>query len=453
MKTFFRLAVAAVITSVLITNIQSTGAQAPSTAELRITFPTHRLATPDRLYILGNTYTFNSGPNPSLTLNSGSKPFTATATYNPDTDTGSNIDDYYEITIGNITKGSPIGVVPGWLGAAAYSPPPAHNIFRFLGPKPEYKVTFREQVNQGVLDEVGNYLIEKNLISGPHYIGNANCEGQLGGGKVCLDQKITLTAPELQNPITQHLKQVISGLTGSSIRFEGSVAAPGTLQGFSFSNSKAIAVGGNVNATQGGNTTLGNYIVGTKLSWAQVEPQLTAMFAKRTAGTTYESGTFNNSTWHLNATGNDPKVAATSSFSTPPEGKLWKTDGNLTFINGVNFQGRGTIAVNGNVVFNGTGDITCTNGDFGIIASGSITFDPGNNLINCGAFTALGGNIEMKQNFSSSRDWQAIFVAKGDILLPRVQNSTLTIKYNAPFASDPTVLYKELLGIIFSTSS
>lgn len=437
----------------------TTVAQEEKTAQLVISFPTHKLATPDKLVFHGNTYQFNSGTNPTLSRLSGNKPFVVTATYNSSVDSESDIDDYYEITIANITKtelGGGSGRLPNWLTGYAYAPPPAANIFRFLRPRGTFKVTFREQVNQSVLDEVGNYLINKNIISGRHYVGDASCIGDTSGAHVCMTETLTMTATERQIPIVHTLKQVIGGLTGSSIRIEGNVAAPGNLSGFSFSNNKAIAVGGNVNALQGDNKTLANYIVGTQLAWSNIEAKLKAMFDKRVLGTLYANGTFSG-TWNLNASGNDPTVSASSSFSTPPEGKLWQVDRSLRFVNGVNFSGRGTIVVDGDVTFTGNGTINCTDGNVGIIASGSIIFDPRIVQIGCGAYTALGinrtGNIEMKQAFSSNGDWTGIFVAKGDILLPRVQNSTLTIKYDAGFANEPTVLYKDLLEIIFSTSS
>jgi hypothetical protein len=149
-----------------------------------------------------------------------------------------------------------------------------------------------------------------------------------------------------------------------------------------------------------------------------------------------------------------------TTFSYPPEGKLWHVKGNLEFKNSTDsplFQGLGTIVVDGNVTFDN--NAVCSKGsEVGIIASGSITFNGQggvNSAINCGAYVALNGNITLPTALSSYQSWTGIFVAGGNINLPDAvsKNAQVNINYDANLAANPPILFRSVLNILSGSPS
>jgi len=145
---------------------------------------------------------------------------------------------------------------------------------------------------------------------------------------------------------------------------------------------------------------------------------------------------------------------SSNSFSTPPEGKLWKYNNNLTITSATTFTGRGTIIVDGNLNINN--NIICSpNTQVGFIVYGNITFDnqTASPSVDCGAFLSLvegltPGNINLtsqrKLNISS------ILIAEGSIQFPNAANlnGPIVVSYDKAFANNPTILFKKILGTI-----
>src|SRR3989344_2425698 len=253
-------------------------------------------------------------------------------------------------------------------------------------------------------------------------------------------------------PLTEHLFPSV-GAPVSGIFVEGNVGATGKLKDFRI-QSNSLAVGGTVTAR--GGTSSSNYITGQSLiSWSTVSTKLTNLFVSAlSSATNVESSAlagnnFSGSVWNLNSDTSDPLSTTETTFSTPPEGKLWRHDGNLIFTNPVTFNGAGTLLVRVDVVLNGA--IGCTNSRLGIIAEGKITINT--NDVACGAYTALGGSASFGD--AASGTVRGIFVAKNNVSLPNIALLTepYYIRYDSLFASSPTAVYRELLRIVFSTSS
>lgn len=404
--------------------------------------------------------------NPSACANNG-KGYVFSRDKIESDDPGETLDDRYVIRVTNFAKGDGISMhkpnkTLAWLKSQtttnAMAPPPATNLCVIVPSVCSinsaipygYQVTFAGTAVTNV-STYRTYLATTALSNA--YLGTDSCVAtNTNPTRLCLKSNIKLSVPEnLQNPALATLIESVAIGGSGAIQFEGNVGGAGTLSGFGFTDTKAIAVGGNANNVQGSNVKLSGYLAtATQLKWANISTQLTAMFDKRTDGTEYAPQVYAPTTWNLNSSSGNPNVTAVSSFSSPPEGKLWYTPGsnNLTFNSPVTFTGRGTIAVNGNVVFNG--DVSCSSGEVGIIATGSITFR-GN--VNCGAYTALGGSINMtKAVGAGTTNWEGIFIARDNIDLPTVTGA-LIINYATEFANNPTVLFKELLGIVFGTDS
>lgn len=472
---------------------KNVGGPANSFASLDIHLPPTGLLLPDKVYFGGTLCSFGgdsgTGPLPGCQKADQSYPtyqFTKTRHTSEKSD---NKDDHYIITVANIPKDDGIAyhqpkilkgtlsqIVGNSITASAFAPPPATSLCAVVkvacGPGAQaygFQVTFSTNtISVPKLNEYRSYLTNNGLESA--YLGkNSNCELADANDPIatlCLKTALTLNTPdEDKKTLTNHLVQSVSfgQAAGGSILFEGNVGGGNSVNGFGFTDTKAIAVGGSIGNNVQGNAVPGYFQSGTKLVWGNVATpgtianRLDTMFKKRAYGAVYSSPGFGgptaSQTWYLNSRG-IPSTDASNSFSSPPEGKLWNaTASSLTFgKGGVNFDGRGTIAVNGDVTF--LGDVTCSNGQFAIIASGSIIFK-GN--VRCGAYTALGttsaGDINFDSSVTLSTSWTGIFAAKNNINLPTLSPVTLIINYNTELANDPTVLFKELLGIIFSTDS
>lgn len=398
---------------------------------------------------------------------------------NADPNPSETRDDYYVIYVTSFTKGDGFSfaeprnkfaaAISDKLKSAtstkAYSPPPASFIC-IISPDAcnissaipyDYQVTFQgTSVPPATISNYAGYL--SNLSLSNAYIGDGNCIRSSSGNYLCMDTQVRLSVPENEGILPLFLRQRLSLGGSGSIQFEGNVGGSGNLGGFGFTSANAVAVGGQVSLTGQGREIDGYTQTPTKLNWSSISGDLASMFAKRGSGTVPNTGnSYNSPVWQLNSSSDNPQSGIKSSFSSPPEGKLWNVNGDLNFSRDVSFNGRGTIAVDGNVNFNGS--VSCaSNSQVGIIASGSITFGSGAN-VNCGAFTALGskpnttGDITFLRDVTGTTQWEGIFVAKNDIKLPRVNAGTLIIRYNTAMADNPTVLFKELLTIVFSTDS
>ena len=323
------------------------------------------------------------------------------------------------------------------------------------------RLTFKEPVPNSTISSVAalirNAYPSQNLNTSHTFLGNNSCEimsDPFEATKLCFNATYTMTNPlERPNqPLTEHLFQSVDA-PASGIFVEGNVGATGKLKDFRI-QSNSLAVGGTVTAR--GGTSSSNYITGQSLiSWSTVSTKLTNLFVSAlSSATNVESSAlagnnFSGSVWNLNSDTSDPLSTTETTFSTPPEGKLWRHDGNLIFTNPVTFNGAGTLLVRGDVVLNGA--IGCTNSRLGIIAEGKITINT--NDVACGAYTALGGSASFGD--AASGTVRGIFVAKNNVSLPNIALLTepYYIRYDSLFASSPTAVYRELLRIVFSTSS
>ncbi len=286
----------------------------------------------------------------------------------------------------------------------------------------------------------------------------------VSGTTLCMKTTARLTVPGY--PATNHiLIQSIPVFGGISV--EGNVAGTGTVSGFVFDENspKAIAVGGAVNSgVTGGAGNVQNYTNNsTVLKWdppGTVGAQIASIYnnaSSKAAEATNNPPDFSGGNIYLNASNRNLRNSGTTTLSSPPEGKLWKINGNTTFTN-VTINGSGTIMVNGNVTINNS--LRCATGArFGIIATGTITINlaAGTGKVACGAYVARGGDLIFSDGLNNpdiAYEARGIFVTRGSIQLPSIADDVaFRVKYDSAFAADPTVLFKELLSIIFSTVS
>ncbi len=382
---------------------------------------------------------------------------------------------YYQIVITGFTKGG-AAFLPGidkvtafnrllsGISAKAYSPPPATNILCIAGycrnPVYDVTLTFQDDVTKTDVNNLAGLLIGQ-----PHahaFLGDGNCN--TGTTHLCLRPQII--ADNFQNRTgSVFMLQAIERDIAGEIIVEGNVLGATTIGGFAFSNRDWVAVGGSITGITDAadNQKLNDYLAqtGSKLQWGSVSTPGT--YAHRlnvlkeegnTKSTEIETNSYGSPNGYTNLNLNSPNTSlsnpASSSFSSGPEGKLWKTTGTLTLTN-VNFGGVGTIIVNGSLVING--DLRCATGTrLGVIATGSITFN--SPTINCGAYTALGGSININGTVSGLQDAKGIFVARDTIDLPTVESGArYTIRYDTGFALDPSALFRNLLNIVFTTTS
>jgi hypothetical protein len=244
------------------------------------------------------------------------------------------------------------------------------------------------------------------------------------------------------------MQQIDYSTVPGGISVKGNVAALTNLNGFTIATPYAIVYGGTIANDVSGGQEISNYLANTKLDWTVVKPQIqTLLDASKSSAVT--AGALTSTTWYLNSPTADPNnTANATTFSTPPEGKLWTVGSGLSIPGAVEFKGSGTIIVNGNVTFNGP--VTCSAGTrLGIVATGSITFK--SSTIGCGSYVSMNDNI----NFLSTKTGKAngIFIAANSIVLPRMDDGELfEINYDTTFVSNPTIIFKELLKIINLTT-
>jgi hypothetical protein len=266
-------------------------------------------------------------------------------------------------------------------------------------------------------------------------------------------------------PANHILIQAIPVFGGISV--EGNVAGTGNISGFVFDDDspKAIAVGGTVSpGVTGGAGNIQNYVNNsTLLKWdppGTVGAKIANLYNNalpKAAAVSNNPPHFDGGNIYLNSNNRDLRNSGRSTLSTPPEGKLWKVNGDV-ILNNVTVNGSGTILVNGNVTINN--GLSCASGTrFGIIATGTITINlsGGARRLACGAYVARGGDLVFGGGLNNPDivyEARGIFVTKGSIRLPSIADDVaFKVKYDSTFAAEPTVLFKELLSIVFSTVS
>ena len=131
---------------------------------------------------------------------------------------------------------------------------------------------------------------------------------------------------------------------------------------------------------------------------------------------------------------------------------------------GTLFSGAGTVSVRrtgteGPMSVTVHGGVPCAPGTrFALITKGNIVFDTpadGELNIDCGAYVSLEGDIIFGNNDIKKGTVTGIFIARGDILLPDPDRLTDTFNINPDtnILKNPPVLLRELLKIVFGSSS
>jgi hypothetical protein len=439
----------------------------PGEASMTIDLAPRAILLPDRFAFGTDTYTF-TGPADNLSVrhDSGNGP-QEVSIEKVDQDASSGGDErgtYYRITVSNIPKKSlgylapksPRAVYASLLPkieeALAYAPPPATSVAIFRKPYP-FRITFHDPVPAVNLESTVAYLAERGNKDNV-YFGNANCESGNTRSYLCLKETVTVINPNTST-IRLPLLQKIS-LAG--VYVAGNVAAPVQISNIKLTPN-AVAVGGQFNNVSG--TLLTNYLQdnpNSLISWASVEARLLELYEKRTRGSRLARNAVP-LTWYLNTPSNNIKdFEPPTTFSSPPEGKLWYFEepaGQLNF-NRVTIHGSGTVVIPGDVVFRDEIDCPSPNTRVGVIASGNITFENPN--IDCGAYVALGITNSGDINFAGEPPAggaaaKGIFIAKRNITIPAAVSAPYFIDYDTIFAQNPTVLFRELLTLIISAAS
>lgn len=447
------------------------------TGTLKINLPPKSVYVPNQLEIEApggakEVYTFNA-----------SEEFTPpqSASYTVSTtqiNTGSLTS--YEITISPIVRGG-AAQLPGrdkllsfnrFLGqfsARAYSPPPATNYLLLgSGPVYDFKLTYTPTANgRSAVNSLAN---EPEIVSGSYDYASLS-DGGCGGGDthICFTPLVSVVNFSGSVNGDLPLREVVRLDQPGSIVVEGNTVATTQVGGFSFPQSGGwVAVGGNFTASFQANNSINNELLddyinqtGSELVWGNVGNSSSIAYKinqrylqGRDKASTISSASYDG-IFNLNSVSQtDPSNVTVSSFTTQPGGKIWYQNQSVT-LNNIDFRGFGTLLVNGNLTVNG--ELGCqSNARLGVIVTGNITFN--NPTINCGAFVAMGttetGSINFSSNISSDTEAKGIFAAKSNISLPTVnEGNRYDIRYDALFARDPSALFKEVLDIIFTTSS
>lgn len=343
-----------------------------------------------------------------------------------------------------------------------------------------FRLVFDSPMKSADISTVDQYLNNGNnnppSDTATVFIGDDNCSPLVGGTSICLRTFLTADVPGISGETPLILLQRINR---KALLVEGNVAAPGTLSQFQL-DSKAIAVGGNVQTT-GGSANLNNYFNSSGIAWGNVNDptsvagKLNNIFNRRNSSPPINLAEFSDVTdisWNLNSSTTDPANGASNSFSTGPEGKLWNVvvPNGQTFVFGhdpnqtLTFRGSGTIVLshpdNSPVDVNLNAGIDCgavSTARLAIITQGKITFKKPNGgnsqVVGCGSYTSLERDIEFED--ATAGQVKGIFVAKGNVTLPNPQGllQSYIIRYDSTLANNPPVLLRELLKVIFSTTS
>src|SRR3989344_406643 len=339
----------------------------------------------------------------------------------------------------------------------------------------DFRITFKEPISKQDVEKVGIYLKNPVNFVPTAQLTGAGCVPDFPNPKshICLDTIIVVKGRTTRLDRTD-VRQTI-GVKGTFV--PGNVAAPGIISGFSL-GTQSLAVGGTVEVN--GGTKLQQYLnthTQTVISWSTISGTLDEIFAKGVSlGTSVDSqGSFNGrqytaNNWNLNASSPDPVVGSSTSFSSPPEGKIWKivaTGSNFDIGNGSGttmFDGAGTVVVTGdqnqkvNLTFKQPLD--CRTGTrLAFITEGDIKFEARPNddyklKVSCGSYTSLKGSINLSPSRVGGGDLKGIFVAKNNIVLPKPDDLSgqFIINRDNTFASHPTALLRELLKLVFSPS-
>lgn len=441
----------------------------PAAEELIINLPPSGVNTPDRLRVENNEFVFSTTTGQFSPANQNGFAVTVNQL-------AANNIPYYQIRITGFTQGG-AAFLPGMakvtaferllssISAQAYSPPPATNILCIAGhcrnPVFDVALTFADIATAAAVNNLADTL---ETATHPYaYVGDADCSASASvRTHLCLKPIVEVQNFSGRSGQVALLQAVQRDLPGEII-VEGNVLATQTIGGFSFPsspNQRWVAVGGSIAAEVTGDDSqkLANYVQNNaKLQWG--DPNTAGSVANRLhalkdegneKGTETDSNSYSVVNLNSASQGNLADPGA-STFSSGPEGKIWKTPaGGLTLTNPA-VRGVGTIIVNGNLTVNG--DLTCQAGTrFGVIVTGNITFN--SPAIGCGAYVALGGGITTNGTANGSQAAKGIFVARDTVDLPSVQSgSQYRITYDTGFALDPAALFRQLLNIVFTTTS
>ncbi|MEK9167348.1 MAG: hypothetical protein AAB613_01220 [Patescibacteria group bacterium] len=408
-------------------------------ANVEIELPSASVFTPKDIRFGADTYTFSiSEPCFKIANNCHSK-FEVTRVGN------GSIDQRYKIKIINIERDT---------AAINLDDPQNPQGVAWGG-----RLTLKEPVPTSTISTMANLIRSsypgQNLNTTHTFLGGDNCEivtDPFEATKLCFNTTYTMTnnLERPNQPLIEHLFQSI-GAPVSGITVEGNVTAPNDVNGFTL-DPNAIAVGGNVNVA-GSTSQLQRYLNDQSVTfkWNHVSLRLGELYTKGTSlGTRASSGNYNEPNWYLNSTTSNPAVNTTSTFSSPPEGKIWKVDGDLN-LRETTFHGSGTVVIDGDLTISDPLSCDSASTRLGFIVHGKISINT--DSVSCGAYTALGGNINFKN--VASGEVNGIFVARDSIKLPSRASLTghFSVGYDSYFAANPTALYQELLAVIFSTSS
>ncbi|OGD61511.1 hypothetical protein A3A71_02705 [Candidatus Berkelbacteria bacterium RIFCSPLOWO2_01_FULL_50_28] len=310
-------------------------------------------------------------------------------------------------------------------------------------PLADWRLTFNESTSKSNIEQLASYL--KNHSSATSALTAAGCVVNGASSHLCLKTISTIRAPRNSpSPVTMFETIALKG-----IFVQGNVAAADSLDNFIIDDN-AIALGGSINV-QGEGVELEQYLLGSsKLNWNSVNQDIKDLYKRGIGGTHLQTRKIQGY-WNLNSSSRSPSGTA-NSFSAPPEGKLWYSASGLV-LGDISFTGSGTIVVNGDLSLNG--EILCSNqiGNvtrLAFLVNGSVSINT--DVVNCGAFVAIGGekNINFNLQPAKSGTLRGIFVAGDSIKLPNPEELTgpYIIDYDAQFANDPTILFRELLQMI-----
>ncbi|MCR4306962.1 MAG: hypothetical protein NUV80_00145 [Candidatus Berkelbacteria bacterium] len=390
----------------------------------------------------GVTYTFN---NNKFTLTEGQGSF-PNHTISTSIINGGADGEYYKISIKGIEKDE-------------------------LPVLKDFRLTFDTDVSKEDIEKVKSYL--ENPPSGQShpttFLSGPGCG--VGTTHICL--KTITTVKGGSRNLSAYLFQTIP--LNKGIIISGNTAAlNGTLDGFIQSES-ALAVGNLVGTSVNGET-ISNYDKDriSTINWTKIGSTLINQFNSNKSYNANEVIIYNDANWNLNSADKYiPHKLDMNTFSTPPEGRLWNVfvdspDGFYKIgqdeKKGTTFSGAGTISVRrhateGSMPVKFLGGVSCASGTrFALITEGDIVFEApsnGNLKIDCGTYISLGGNIIFGNNDIKKGTVNGIFIAKGNILLPNpgLLTETFNINPDTNILKNPPVLLRELLKIVFGTSS
>ncbi|QQG50159.1 MAG: hypothetical protein HZB70_01050 [Candidatus Berkelbacteria bacterium] len=432
-------------------------------AELKINLPPRLIFTPNEFLFNRDKYVFRENP-PRLDPNGSISGTQIVRVETVDQDQGTGGDErgeYYRIIVGNIEKNwfgyNPLqkskklfaNLVPMVERVKAYAPPPATNILLFRRAYP-FRLTLKQPVSAENIDTLAAYISEKGRKDNA-FFGSTTCQEDGSRSFICFKETVIVTNPDTsQITLTLSQKTKLSG-----IYVQGNIAAPQQIAHLRLAPN-AIAVGGSFQDVTG--TKLDQYLRDTptsQIKWDGADgaaAKIDQLYEKRTRGTTIGRSVISG-VWYLNTASDNPAEFQTpTSFTSPPDGRLWNVNpANNTFtFNDVDFRGQGTVVINGNAIFNGS--VKCSDSKrVGVLVRGNIVFNTTH--VECGAYVALGsgaaGFIDIAaEPPADGGTVRGIFVAKGNITIPNAAASPLLIDYDGAFAQQPTVLFKELLTIL-----